>query len=153
MDEPLREKNAPTEQQASAETTQRPEAPNQAQEESGQAATERAIGLPLEAKSLLPSAALIGVGLLLESEFLVGVALGTGIMIASKWVPQTVSDKVQPIVNGTVQACYSAAAKTSEMLGEAAQRVEGIITRQPSRKEPTPPSNESQHEAQERPDT
>ncbi|HYB91102.1 MAG TPA: hypothetical protein VEC38_08655 [Candidatus Binataceae bacterium] len=83
-----------------------------------------------DAKSLIPSAALIGVGLLLESELLVGVALGTGIMIASRWLPQAVGDTVQPIVDSTVNACYSAAAKTSEMLSDAAQRVESILTRQ-----------------------
>ncbi len=83
-----------------------------------------------EAKSLIPSAALVGVGLLLESELLVGVALGTGIMIVARWLPESVGDTVRPVVNGTVGACYSAAAKTSEIVGHAARRAEGIITRQ-----------------------
>jgi hypothetical protein len=103
------------------------------------AAAAPGITLPVEAKSLLPSAALIGVGLLLESELLVGVALGTGIVVASRWLPKAVGETVRPIVNGTVEACYSAAAKTGEMLGEAAQRVENLVTRQapPEPKEQT----------------
>jgi len=93
------------------------------------------ISLPPEAKSLMPSAAMIGVGLLLESELLVGIAIGTGIVIASRWLPEAVGDTVQPVVKSTVKACYSAAAKTSQMLGEAVQRVESIITRQAPREE------------------
>lgn len=83
-----------------------------------------------EAASLLPSAALIGVGLLLESELLVGIAIGTAMVLASRWLPEAVANTVRPVINGTVAACYSAAAKTSEMVGEAVERVESIITRQ-----------------------
>jgi len=93
------------------------------------------VSLPPEVKSLIPSVALIGVGLLLESELLVGVALGTGIVIASRWLPPVVGETVEPIVNNTVKACYSAAAKTSEIVSEAAQRVESIITRRAPGKE------------------
>jgi hypothetical protein len=83
-----------------------------------------------EARSLIPSVALIGLGLILESELLIGIALGTGIVIASKWLPKAVGDAVEPILNSTVEACYSAAAETSKMLGEAAQRVGSIIRTQ-----------------------
>jgi hypothetical protein len=103
-----------------------------------EAPAETRITLPPEAKALIPSTALIGVGLLLESELLVGVALGTGIVIASRWLPQAVGDTVEPIVRSTVQACYTAAAKTSEMLGEAVQRVEGLVTRRATLEEEAP---------------
>lgn len=107
------------------------------------------ISLPPEVKSLIPSAALIGVGLLLESELLVGVALGTGIVIASRWLPPTVGERVQPIVDSTVKACYSAAAKTSEMVSEAAQRVESIITRRAPSEEEASAAPEGKPEAPE----
>ena len=82
-----------------------------------EAAAAGRVSLPPEAMSLMPSAALIGVGLLLESELLVGIAIGTGIVIASRWLPEAVGETVQPVVNETVKACYSAAAKASGMLG------------------------------------
>ncbi len=149
MDEPLKKNAIPVERRGTAKTGRTPaqlraKPKTPAPEET--AAAPR-ISLAPEAKSLMPSAALIGVGLLLESELLVGVALGTGIVIASKWLPQAVGDTVQPIVNSTVKACYSAAAKTSEMLGEAARRVESIITRQAPRKEETAAAPEGEREA------
>lgn len=95
-----------------------------------------------EAKSLIPSAALVGVGLFLESELLVGVALGTGIMIVARWLPESVGDTVRPVVNGTVGACYTAASKTSAMVGHAARRAEGIIRRQPEQTQTKPESDQ-----------
>ena len=141
MDEPLkksatlaerrkRAKTGPT----SAKLRARPGRP--ARSEAAAAPAAGLISLPSEAKSLMPSAALIGVGLLLESELLVGIAMGTGIMVASRWLPETVGGTLEPVVNDTVKACYSAAAKTSQILGEAVQRVESILTRQaPSEEE------------------
>jgi hypothetical protein len=81
-----------------------------------------------EAASLVPSAAIIGLGVLLESELLVGIAIGTAMVLVSRWLPEAVAGTVRPIINGTVSACYSAAAKTGEMVGEAVERVESIIT-------------------------
>jgi hypothetical protein len=151
MDEPLKKSITPVERGQRAKTRRtpaklraKPERPAPAEP----AAAAR-ISLAPEAKSLMPSAALIGMGLLLESELLVGIALGTGIVIVSRWLPQAVGDTVQPIVNTTVKACYSAAAKTSEMLGEAAQRVESIITRQAPAEEKAAATPEGEPEAQE----
>lgn len=151
MDEPLKKRTGPvgTRQRAKMgrrpaklrAIPERPSAP--AVEAAPEAAAETRFNLPPEAKALMPSAGLIAVGLLLESELLVGIALGTGIVIASRWLPQAVGDTVQPVVNRTVKACYSAAAKTSEMLGDAARRVESIITRQaPAEEKPTGPGAE-----------
>jgi len=95
------------------------------------------ISLPPEVKSLIPSAALIGVGLLLESELLVGIAIGTGVVLTSRWLPEAVGKNVQPIVTSTVKACYLAAAKTSEMIGEAVERVEDLIMRRGPLREET----------------
>ena len=101
------------------------------------------ISLPPEVKSLIPSAALIGVGLLLESELLVGIAIGTGVVLTSRWLPEAVGKNVQPIVTSTVKACYLAAAKTSEMVGEAVERVGELVMRRGSlREEATAASEE-----------
>ncbi|MGO9056132.1 MAG: hypothetical protein ACLQU2_01900 [Candidatus Binataceae bacterium] len=81
-----------------------------------------------KATSLAPSAALIGVGLLLESELLVGIAIGTGIAVASKWAPEPLSGAVLPLVNSTLKACYTAAVRMSEMLGDAIEGIEGAVT-------------------------
>jgi hypothetical protein len=80
------------------------------------------------AASLAPSAALVGVGLLLESELLVGIAIGTGIAMAAKWAPEPISGAVLPVVNSTLMACYTAAVRTGQMLGDAIERIEGAIT-------------------------
>lgn len=93
------------------------------------------ISPPSEPKSLLPSAALLGVGILLESQLLMGIAIGTGLVYASKWLPGAVGESVQPIVNSTITACYSAATKTREMLGEAAQQIEAVIAGKAAREE------------------
>jgi hypothetical protein len=81
-----------------------------------------------QAASLAPSAALVGVGLLLESELLVGIAIGTGIAMAAKWAPEPISGAVLPVVNSTLKACYTAAVRTGQMLGDAIEGIEGAIT-------------------------
>jgi hypothetical protein len=80
-----------------------------------------------QAASLAPSAALVAVGLLLESELLVGIAIGTGIALAASWAPEPISGAVLPMVNTTVKACYSAAATMAQMLGDAIEGIEGAI--------------------------
>jgi len=139
MDEPLKRRTTRLGGREGAKTGRRPAKLRRTSEGAAarpaEAPAESRFGLPAEAKSLIPSAGLIGVGLLLESELLVGIALGTGIVIASRWLPKAVAETVQPIANQTIEACYSAAAKTSEMLGEAAHRVESIVLRQASREE------------------
>ncbi len=85
-------------------------------------------GLPVDkAASLASSAALVGVGLLLESELLAGIAIGTGIVLAAKLVPEPISGAILPVVNGTLKACYSAAAKMGELVGEAVEGIEGAV--------------------------
>lgn len=81
-----------------------------------------------EAASLVPSAALVGLGLALESELLVGIAIGTGVAVVSKLAPEPVSGALLPVVNSTLKACYNAAVTVSEMLGEAIKDIEGAIT-------------------------
>ncbi len=153
MDEPLKKRPTPAGQRERVAPSRRPAKLRPAPEKPAvaEAAAETRFSLPPEAKALMPSAVLIGVGLLLESELLVGIALGTGIMIASRWLPRTIGDTVQPVINGTVNACYSAAAKTSEMLGDAARRVEGILTRQAPAEEKPVTAPEAEREAQDQP--
>jgi len=113
--------------------------------------TASGMGLPPEVKSLMPSAALIGIGLLLESELLVGIAIGTGMVIAAQWLPEEVGKTVKPMINGTVKACYSAAAKTSAMVGDAVEQVESIVMRRGQSGEESGARSEDEHAEQGQP--
>jgi len=102
--------------------------------------------IPIEkAASLAPSAALVAVGLLLESELLLGIAIGTGIAVATKWAPEPISGAVLPAVNSTLKACYNAAVRTGEMLGEAIEGIEGAITGMVGTKPSEAPKVEEDH--------
>ena len=79
------------------------------------------------AETLILPAALIGAGVLLESELLAGIALCTGIALASRWLPDTIGERVKPIVQRTVGACSSAAEKTSKSFVAAARRLERLV--------------------------
>lgn len=57
------------------------------------------------------------------------ITIETAMVLVSRWLPEAVANTMRPIVSGTVMACYSAAARTNEMVGEAVERVESIITR------------------------
>jgi hypothetical protein len=57
--------------------------------------------------SLLTSAALIGIGTLIEPELLAGMVIGAGIVFASKWLPDLVGAVLRPVVKTTVKAGYA----------------------------------------------
>ncbi len=75
------------------------------------------------APSLLSSAVLIGIGALIEPELLVGMAIGAGIVYASKYLPDTLEGVLRPVVRTAVKAGYAAA----EAVSGAAEHVQDII--------------------------
>ncbi len=77
-------------------------------------------------RALLTSAALIGLGALIEPELLAGLAIGAGIVLASKWLPNIVGGTIRPIVKTAIKAGYTAVATASEVAAEAAEEVQDI---------------------------
>jgi len=80
-----------------------------------------------QAPSLLTSAALIGVGALIEPELLAGMAIGAGIVLASRWFPNIVGDLVRPVAKTAVKAGYAAATAAREVVAEVAEEVEDMM--------------------------
>lgn len=73
--------------------------------------------------SLLTSAALIGIGALIEPELLAGMVIGAGIVYASKWLPDLVGGVLRPVVKTTVKAGYALA----ETVSEAVEQTQDIV--------------------------
>jgi hypothetical protein len=68
--------------------------------------------------SLLTSAALIGMGTLIEPELLTGMVIGAGIVFASKWLPDLVGAVLRPVVKTAVSARYAVAEAVSGTVGQ-----------------------------------
>lgn len=79
-----------------------------------------------EAMSLASSAALIGLGALLQPQLLVGMAIGAGIVIASRRLALPDRDLVRPLLKATIKAAYAAAATTEEMMAEVSEQLRDI---------------------------
>lgn len=75
------------------------------------------------ARRLVASAALIGVGMLIEPELLGGALLGAGVMYGLPLI----APFLRPIASTAVQLGYSAVASAGDLLSEARQQVEGIL--------------------------
>jgi hypothetical protein len=88
-------------------------------------------------RSILATGALIGVAALLEPEWLVGMAVGAGIAMASGWLPDFVSGTVRPLVKTAIKAGYAAATMTREMVSEAAESVQDMVAEVRSENGPT----------------
>ena len=72
---------------------------------------------------IIPSAALIGAGLLLEPELLGGALIGAGVVYGLPLVGQI----LRPIATTAVQLGYSAVASVGDLLAGARHEVEGIV--------------------------
>ncbi len=84
----------------------------------------RAVGKDGEKQpSLLTSAALIGVVTVIEPELLIDMAIGAGVVFASKWLPDLVGGVLRPVVKTTVKAGYTVA----EAFSEAAEEAQDIV--------------------------
>jgi len=80
-----------------------------------------------DGRSLLTSAALIGVGALIEPELFAGMAIGAGIVLASKWMPNIISGVIRPIAKTAVKAGYAAFTTTQEVIAEVTEEVEDMM--------------------------
>jgi len=80
-----------------------------------------------QAPSLLTSAALIGIGVLIEPELLAGMAIGAGIVLASRWLPNLTGDLVRPVAKTAVKAGYAAVTTAREMVAEVTEEVEDMM--------------------------
>ena len=81
------------------------------------------VGPELPGGRIIPSAALIGVGLLLEPELLGGALIGAGVMYGLPLVGQI----LRPLATTAVQLGYSAVATAGGLLAGARHEVEGIV--------------------------
>jgi hypothetical protein len=83
---------------------------------------------PEDVGSLLPAAALIGIGALIEPELLGGMLLGAGAVLATRALP-IVGGILRPIVSTVVRAGYAAAMKANEVVSEASEDVQDMIAK------------------------
>src|SRR5262249_13500295 len=84
-----------------------------------------------ESSSLLSSAALIGIGALIEPELLAGMLIGAGIVLASGLVGnlagRVVSGVLRPVVKPVVKAGYVVAMQVQEAVAEATEQVKDMV--------------------------
>jgi hypothetical protein len=99
----------------------------QKHESTKEAHHDAAVGNP----NLITSAALIGVGALLEPELLAGLLIGAGIVLASSLITNVVSGVVggvvKPIVKTAVKVGYEAVEQTRELIAGASEEVQDIM--------------------------
>jgi hypothetical protein len=79
-----------------------------------------------DAQAFVASAALIGIGALLEPELLGGMLIGAGAVYVSRNIP-LIGGVLRPLVKTVVRVGYAASAKASEMLAEASEEVQDMV--------------------------
>jgi hypothetical protein len=84
-------------------------------------------GPQLASRSMLTTAALIGVAALIEPELLVGMAIGAGVAMASNWLPDVAGGTVRPMLKTAFKAGYAAVSMAREMVSEASESVQDIV--------------------------
>jgi hypothetical protein len=84
-------------------------------------------GPQLDGRSMLTTAAVIGVAALIEPELLVGLAIGAGAAMASTWLPDLVGGTVRPMLKTAIKAGYAAASMAREVVAEASESVQDIV--------------------------
>jgi hypothetical protein len=71
--------------------------------------------------------AVIGIGAaLIEVEWIPGILIGIGAMLAPKLIPG-LADAMKPVVRTAIRGGYLAAMKTCEVVSEAKEQVEDIV--------------------------
>ena len=71
--------------------------------------------------------AVIGIGAaLIEVEWIPGILIGIGAMLAPKLVPG-LADAMKPVVRAVIRSSYQAAMKTCEVVAEAKEQLEDIV--------------------------
>jgi hypothetical protein len=81
---------------------------------------------PDHAGTLLTSAALIGVGVLLEPELLGGMLLGAGAVYAARTLP-IVGGILRPMMRSAIKYGYAAVSKMNEVVSEATEDVQDMV--------------------------
>ncbi len=81
---------------------------------------------PDQAGTLLTSAALIGVGVLLEPELLGGMLLGAGAVYAARTLP-IVGGILRPMMRSAIKYSYAAVSKMNEVVSEATEDVQDMV--------------------------
>jgi uncharacterized protein DUF5132 len=76
--------------------------------------------------SLASSAALIGLGALLKPRLLAGMALGAGIMMASRTFSEFNGELIRPLLKAAIKAGHAAAAAARETMAEVSEELEDI---------------------------
>jgi hypothetical protein len=94
-------------------------------------------GKPEVSRSMLTTGALIGVAALLEPEWLVGMAVGAGIVMVSNWLPDVVGATVRPLVKTAIKAGYAATTMAREMVSEASESVQDMVAEARAENGPT----------------
>lgn len=80
---------------------------------------------------------------LFEPELIGGMAIGAGLMYASRWLPDLIGDVIAPVVGGVVRPVaktavelgYATVSKTQELVSQAVEGVEDMIAEARSRSE------------------
>jgi len=85
------------------------------------------LGPQLLNRTMLTTAALIGVAALIEPELLIGMALGAGAAMVSSWLPDVVGGTVRPIVKTAIKAGYAAASAMREIASEASESFQDMV--------------------------
>ncbi len=92
--------------------------------------------------SIVSAAALLGLGALVESEMLAGIAIGAGLVLAARAVSTLSTNVVRPLAKSAIKAGYAAASKVSELAAEAGEEVQDLVAEARSEYEgqkPSPP--------------
>lgn len=79
-----------------------------------------------DAQAFVASAALLGIGALIEPELLGGMLLGAGVVYVSRNLP-LIGGVLRPLVKTAVRVGYAAGAKASEMIAEASEEVQDMV--------------------------
>lgn len=81
-----------------------------------------------EVATLASTAGMIGLAaLVVESELLLPIAVGAGLVYASKFVSRIIGNVMEPAVKTMVKAGYSVAATASEMAAEVSETMHDAV--------------------------
>lgn len=93
--------------------------------------------------SIVSAVALLGLGAMVESEMLAGMAIGAGLVLAARAASRLTAEVVRPLAKSALKAGYAAVSKLSEIAAEAEEEVQDLIAELRSEYEgekPQPPT-------------
>lgn len=77
-------------------------------------------------RSIVASAALIGVGALIQPELFVGMLVGAGAVLASRNLDR-IREAARPLIRNAVRTGYAATIKAAEMASEASEEFQDFL--------------------------